>query len=86
MGEAQIKKAWRVGKHHAKIAFRGFYRTLYGVAIAGLAALAIYGFVSVAHETGWTAVCDFVASCAALVVALSNMYWMGCNRKEGKTT
>lgn len=84
MEAVQIKKAWKTFKFHAKIAWRGFYRTVYGVAVAGLIALAIYGFVSVTTETGWTAVCDFIASCATLVVALLNMYVMGCKKKVAK--
>ena len=84
MEAVQSKKAWKAVKFHAKIAWRGLYRTLYGAAVAGLVALAIYGFVSVTTETGWTAVCDFIASCATLVVALANMYWMGCNKKGAK--
>ena len=83
MEAVQIKKAWATVKFHAKIAWRGFYRTLYGAAVAGLIALAIYGFVSVTTETGWTAVCDFIASCATLVVALLNMYLMGGRKKGG---
>ena len=84
MEAAKIKKVWKAVKFHAKIALRGFCRTLYGAAVAGLIALAIYGFVSVTNETGWTAVCDFIASCATLVVAFANMYWMGCNKKGAK--
>ena len=83
MEAVQIKKALAKVKFHAKIAWRGFCRTLYGTAVAGLIALAIYGFVSVTTETGWTAVCDFIASCATLVVALFNMYLMGCGKKGG---
>lgn len=82
MEAVQIKKDWEKVKFHAKIAWRGFCRTLYGAAVAGLIALAVYGFVSVTTETGWTAVFDFIASCATLVVALSNMYLMG-GRKKG---
>ena len=82
MEAVQIKKAWKVVKFHAKVAWRGFYRTLYGAAVAGLLAMAVYGFVSVTTETGWTAVCDFIASCATLVVAMANVYIMG-NKKKG---
>ena len=82
MEAVQIKKAWKTFKFHAKIAWRGFYRTLYGTAVAGLLAMAVYGFVSVTTETGWTAVCDFIASCATLVVAMANVYIMG-NKKKG---
>ena len=84
MEAVQIKKAWKAFRFHAKIVWRGFYRTLYGAAIAGLIALAIYGFVSVTTETGWTAVCDFIASCATLVVALLNMYLIGGRKKGAK--
>ena len=84
MEAVQIKKAWKTFKFHAKIAWRGFYRTLYGAAVAGLLAMAVYGFVSVTTETGWTAVCDFVASCATLIVALLNMYLMGGKKKGAK--
>ena len=84
MEAVQIKKAWKTFKFHAKIAWRGFYRTLYGAAVAGLIALAVYGFVYVTTETGWAAVCDFIASCATLVVALLNIYVMGCKKKGEK--
>ena len=84
MEAVQIKKAWKSVKFHAKIAWRGFFRTVYGALVAGLIALAIYGFVSVTTETGWTAVCDFIASCATLFVALLNMYVMGCKKKGAK--
>lgn len=84
MEKAEIKRVFAKVKFHAKIAWRGFCRTLYGAAVAGLIALAIYGFVSVTTETGWTAVCDFIASCATLVVALSSMYLMGGRKKGSK--
>ena len=84
MEAVQIKKAWKAVKFHAKIAWRGFYRTLYGAAVAGLLAMAVYGFVSVTTETGWTAVCDFIASCATLVIALGGMYLIGCRKKGAK--
>ena len=84
MEAVQIKNAWKAVKLHAKIAWRGFYRTVYGALVAGLVAMAIYGFVSVTTETGWAAVCDFVASCATSVVALSNMYLMGGRKKGAK--
>lgn len=84
MEAVQIKKAWKTFKFHAKIVWRGFCRTVYGASVAGLLAMAVYGFVSVANETGWTAVCDFIASCATLIVALLNMYVMGCKKKGAK--
>ena len=84
MEAVQIKKFWKAFKFHTKIALRGFCRTVCGAAVAGLIAMAVYGFVSVTTETGWTAVCDFIASCATLFVALLNMYVMGCKKKGAK--
>ena len=84
MEAVQIKKAWKTFKFHAKIAWRGLCRTVYGAAVAGLIMMAIYGFFSVTNESGWTAVCDFIASCATLIVALSNMYLIGGCKKGGK--
>ena len=82
MEAVQIKKAWNAVKFHTKIAWRGFCRTLYGSAVAGLIAMAVYGFVSVTNESGWMAVCDFIAACAMLMVAIANMYLIG-ERKKG---
>ena len=84
MEAVQIKKAFAKAKFHLRIIWRGFYRTVYGAVVASLIAMAIYGFVSVTTETGWTAVCDFIASCATLIVALSNMYLMGGRKKGAK--
>lgn len=84
MEKAEIKRVFAKVKFHTKIALRGFCRTLYGAAVAGLIAMAIYGFVSVTNEGGWTAVCDFIASCATLIVALLNMYLMGGKKKGAK--
>lgn len=84
MEAVQIKKSWKAVEFHAKIAWRGFYRTLYGAAVAGLIAMAVYGFVSVTNESGWVAVGDFVSSCATMIVALANMYFMGGCKKGAK--
>ena len=83
MEAVQIKKEFAKVKFHAKIMLRGFCRTLYGALIAGLVGLAIYGFVSVNGESGWTAVCDFIAACAILMVALTNMYLIGRKKNGG---
>ena len=69
--------------HNTKILFKGFKRTVYGAATAGLIALAVYGFVMISTESGWTAVCDFIASIATMVVALSAMYAQGAGYKKG---
>ena len=84
MEAVQIKKFWKAFKFHTKIAWRGFYRTVYGALVAWLVAMAIYGFASVTKETGWVAVWDFIASCATLIVAMCNVYRIGCNKKGAK--
>jgi hypothetical protein len=69
---------------HASVLFRGLCKAVYGAAITGLIVFSVYGFVAVSSETGWTAVCDFIASCATLVVALGNVYLMGSRKKAAK--
>ena len=58
MEATQIKMAFAKVKFHARIAWRGLCRTVYGAAVAGLLAIAVYRFVSVSGETGWIAVCS----------------------------
>ena len=82
MEATQIEIAFAKVKFHARIAWRGFCRTIYGATVAGLLAMAVYRFVSVAGETGWIAVCDFIAACATMIVALANMYLIGCKKKS----
>ena len=83
METVQIKMALARVKFHLRIMWRGFCRTVYGAAVAGLIAMAIYGFVSVSKGTGWTAVFDFVSACVNMAVALANMYLMGGREKDG---
>ena len=82
MEAVQIKMAFAKVKFHVRIAWRGFCRTVYGAVVAGLLLIAVCRFVSVAGETGWIAVCDFIAACATMVVALANMYLMGRKKKH----
>ena len=83
MEATKIEIAFAKVKFHARIACRGFCRTRYGATVAGLLAMAVYRFGSVAGETGWMAVCDFIAACATMIVALANMYLMGRKKKRG---
>ena len=84
MEAVQIKMAFAKVKFHAIILWRGFCRTIYGTAVAGLIAMAIYGFISVTTKTGWVAVCVFISSCAFLIAALVHMYSMGSGKKGGR--
>ncbi len=70
-------------KFHGGIIIKGFVRTIYGALVAGLLAIAIYGFISIRSEAGYIAVFDFIAACATLTVAVCNLYVMG-GKKRGK--
>ena len=82
MEAARIKMALARVKFHARILCRGFLRTVYGALIAGLIAMAIYGFVSGQKEVGFEAVFNYIVSAVLLIEALGNMYFMG-RRKNG---
>lgn len=68
--------------YHGKIFLRGLIKVLYGAAVAGLIALAVYGFGAVPSEGGYIAVCDFIGSVATLGVAISCMYAFGGSKKK----
>ena len=83
MDAARIKMTLTRAKFHARILCRGFLRTVYGALIAGLIAMAIYGFVSASKEAGWDAVFDYVVSAVLLLESIGNMYFMGRLKKNG---
>ena len=67
---------------HGKILLRGMAKTLFGTAVAGIMALAVYGFMTIPSEGGYTAVCEFIAACATLTIGLTSMYFFGCKRRR----
>ena len=84
MEAVRFKMTFANVKFHARILWRGFLRTVYGAMIAGLIAMAIYGFVSARNEAGWEEVFDYIVSAVLFIEALGNMYFMG-RRKNGGT-
>ena len=78
-----FKSVIKCVRYHGKCLLKGFARMMYGSGTAGLFAMAIYGFVMIPTETGWTAICDFVASTATLAVAVTCMYAQGAGVKRG---
>ena len=82
MEAVQIKKAWTKVKFHARILWRGFCRVIYGTVVAGLIAMAIYLFISIATKTGWAAVWRFVVACVSLTEGFVNMHFIG-RKKNG---
>lgn len=84
MNKIKFQNAMITASFHASILLKGLGRTLYGALIAGLFGIAFYGFVSLAHEDGYIAVFDFIASVATLVVAACNMYALGLKGRGKK--
>ena len=84
MKKVNFKKVLKQVKAHADIMLRGLARTLYGTLVAGLIAVAIYGFVLIKSEGGYAAVFDFIAACATLVVALADAYMLGSKKRGAK--
>ena len=69
-------------KFHVLVFLRGFCRAIYGSGIACMILVSVHGFVSVGGETGWIAVCDFIAACSAMVATLANMYLFGISKER----
>lgn len=84
MKSVNFKKVMKQVKFHVDILMRGLARTLYGAMIAGLIVIAVYGFVLIKSEGGYAAVFDFIASCATLILAMTNAYVLGCKKRGGK--
>lgn len=77
MEAVQTKKAWKAVKFHAKIAWRGFCRTIYGAAIMTFIKFSVLWFSSVKEQTGWLAVLLFICALIALFVSVANVYIIG---------
>ena len=84
MKKVDFKKTLKHAKFHADVMLRGLARTLYGALIAGLFAIAVYGFILIKSEGGYAAVFDFIAACATLTVAMANAYVLGNKRRGAK--
>lgn len=80
------RKVMAIGWFHIRTFLRGFVRTLGSALVTGAAAGSVYGFTLINSETGYTAVGEFVASCALLVIALVGVYAAGqhgrCYKKD----
>ena len=83
MEAARIKMTFANVKFHARILRRGFLRTVYGAMIAGLIAMAIYGFISAQNEAGLEEVFDYIVSSVLLLESIGNMYFIGRLKKNG---
>ena len=83
MEAVRVKMAFAKIKFHARILWRGFLRTAYGALIAGLIAMAIYGFVSARNESGLEEVFDYIVSSVLLLESIGNMYFIGRLKKNG---
>lgn len=75
------KAAWYIC-YHGQILLRGIAKVLYGAAIAGVAALAVYGFDGVTSEGGYVAVCDFIGAVCLTILALCGVYYFGSRPRK----
>ena len=71
-------------RFHGGILLRGISWMLYSTLVAGLLVVTVMGFFLVTNDDGYTAVFDFIAACALLVVVLGNVYLIGCKRSVKK--
>lgn len=84
MKKDDFKKALKKALFHGGILLRGLVRTLFGALNACLIAAAVYGFVMIKQEGGYTAVFEFIGACALLMIALANAYLLGCRKRGAK--
>lgn len=80
-----FKIALRGAWFHGRVLAKGLVKALCGAAASGLGWLGVHGYAMIPTEGGYTAVCDFIASTAMVIVAILGMYLMGGRcRKPGK--
>lgn len=64
---------------------KGLVRSLWGTAVAGSTAAAVYGYTAIPGDIGYAAVVEFIAATCILCMAMTGMYIMGgTTKKEGK--
>lgn len=84
MKKDDFKNALKKAQFHGGVLLRGLVRTLFGALNACLIAAAVYGFVMIKQEGGYTAVFEFIGACALLMIALANAYLLGCKKRGAK--
>lgn len=81
----KLIRVWRMIRYHSVVMIRGVAKMLYGTAASGFLGLAVYRFLEVSRECGWTAVCNFIAASLIMIMALTGVYVFGCKRKRGQS-
>ena len=84
MKKDDFKKALKKAQFHGGVLVRGLVRTVFGALNACLIAAAVYGFVLIQEEGGYTAVFEFIGACALVAIALANAYLLGCKKRGGR--
>ena len=84
MKKDDFKVALKKAQFHGGILLRGLARTVFGALNACLIAAAVYGFVMIKQEGGYTAVFEFIGACALVMIALANAYLLGCKKRGAK--
>lgn len=84
MKKDDFKNALKKAQFHGGVLLRGLVRTVFGALNACLIAAAVYGFVMIKQEGGYTAVFEFIGACALVLIALANAYLLGCKKRGGR--
>ena len=84
MKKDDFKKALKKAQFHGGVLVRGLVRTLFGALNSCLIATAVYGFVLIQEEGGYTAVFEFIGACALVMIALANAYLLGGKKRGAK--
>lgn len=61
---------------------KGFVRSIWGTMVTGSIGLAVYGYMAIPTEGGYTAVAEFIVATVFLGIALGCMYLMGGTEKK----
>ena len=80
-----FKKTVRLIGLHAGVLLKGFAKMIYGMVMGAMIAAGIYGFVMIPYESGYIAVCEFLAATCVMCIALGGVYLMGGSTKKGAT-
>ena len=84
MKKDDFKNALKMAQFHGGVLLRGLVRTLFGALNSCLIAAAVYGFVMIKQEGGYTAVFEFIGACALVMIALANAYLLGGKKRGAK--
>lgn len=78
-----FKKTIRTIGFHGRVLLKGFVRMLYGVVMATMIGVGVYGFAMVPNEGGYVAVRGFLLATIMVILGFLGVYFMGGHCKKG---